>query len=210
MNLTVLALTLAIAAPQAVGTPAPQAGAAEPLALLKARTAEVKALMGQPPDDARKAALRKLVGGIVDYHALAQSSLKTHWGERTPEERIEFESLLRQLIEKSYLEQIERQPDFQVKWEGSKLIKKGARAKVKTVATAGKTSIEVEYRLVRQEPHAATRSPPVGKAGPAWIIADIAIDEVSMVRNYRKSFSRVIRKDGYPALVSKMRSKLND
>ena len=123
MNLTVLALTLAIAAPQAVGTPAPQAGAAEPLALLKARTAEVKALMGQPPDDARKAALRKLVGGIVDYHALAQSSLKKHWGERTPEERIEFESLLRQLIEKSYLEQIERQPDFQVKWEGSKLIK---------------------------------------------------------------------------------------
>ena len=166
----------------------------DPEALLQAKTAEVKALMGKPADDARKKQLRTMVAELVDYTELAKRSLKKVWDERTEPEREEFTGLLRALIEKSYLEQIENQPDFQVAWEGKRLLADGQRAVVRTVASSGETAVEIEYRLQRRE------------AG--WLAVDIAVDGVSMVRNYRRSFRRVIKKDGWQGLLDKMRRKL--
>jgi len=166
----------------------------DPEALLQAKTAEVKALMGKPADDARKKQLRTMVAELVDYTELAKRSLKKVWDERTEPEREEFTGLLRALIEKSYLEQIENQPDFQDAWEGKRLLADGQRAVVRTVASSGETAVEIEYRLQRRE------------AG--WLAVDIAVDGVSMVRNYRRSFRRVIKKDGWQGLLDKMRRKL--
>ena len=170
---------------------------ASPQAVLQAKATEVKALMGKPADDGRKARLRTLVAEVVDYTELAKASLKSRWDERTEAERAEFTELLRQLIEKSYLDNIGRQPNFTVEWKGEKLLKGGARAKVKTLARAGGTTLEIEYRLL-----ARPQSP------SGWVVADVRIDEVSMVRNYRRSFKKVIKAEGWPALLKKMRDKL--
>jgi len=40
------------------------------------------------------------------------------------------------------------------------------------------------------------------------VVADVRIDGVSMVRNYRRSFKKVIKAEGWPALLKKMREKL--
>ena len=166
----------------------------DPQAILQEKTAEVKALMGKPADEARRVALHGLVADLVDYQELARSSLRKHWDARSEPERAEFTLLLQQLIEKSYLDQVAQQPDFDVAWEGSKRMKDGARAKVSTLARAGKTAIEIEYRMVRRD--------------TGWVVADIAVDGVSMVRNYRGSFGKIIQADGWTALLEKMRAKL--
>ena len=137
------------------------------------------------------------MAGIVDYAELAQASLKGHWDGRTEPERTEFTDLLRQLVEKSYLENIERQPDFTIDWRGEELLGDGTRATVKTLATAGKITIEIEYRLLAR-PDTDT----------GWQVADLAIDEVSMVRNYRRSFNKIIKSDGWQGLIKKMQDKL--
>ncbi len=38
-----------------------------------------------------------------------------------------------------------------------------------------------------------------------WLVEDVAIDGVSIVQNYQKSFSRVIRQESYDGLLRKMR-----
>ena len=177
-----------------VGAAAPPAPEVE--ALLKDKTAAVKALMARPADAARKADLRALVRGLIDYGALARGALKRHWEGRTEPERTEFQTLLQALIERSTLEQVEQSPDFEVRWDGSKLLADGTRAKVSTLGRSGETAVEIEYRLSRQE------------AG--WRVVDLAIDGVSMVRNYRRSFSRIIKQDGWATLIAKMRKKLEE
>lgn len=173
----------------ALAAPAP-----DPEGLLKERTKAVKALMGKPADEARKTQLRELVAELVDYGELAKSSLKSQWEGRTEAERAEFTSLLRGLIEKAYLEQVEKRPDFEVEYKRKELLDDGARAVVVTLARSGETTVEVEYRMQRR--------------GEGWLAVDIVVDGVSMVRNYRRSFKKIIKKDGWTGLVDRMKKKL--
>lgn len=187
-------------APAAFRSPAAPAAASDgPLPMLQAKASEIQALMGKKADDARKKKLREMVAEVVDYTALAKASLKSRWDERTDAERMEFTELLRKLIEKSYLENVERRPDFTIAWQSERLLQDGAKAKVKSLASAGKVTIEIEYRLAAR---------PDLRSG--WQVADIVIDEVSMVRNYRRSFKKIIKNEGWPALLGKMQDKLDD
>jgi phospholipid transport system substrate-binding protein len=43
-----------------------------------------------------------------------------------------------------------------------------------------------------------------------WRVYDVSIDDVSTVRTYRTQFSKIIAKDGFPALVARMKSKIED
>ncbi len=38
-----------------------------------------------------------------------------------------------------------------------------------------------------------------------WLVHDVTIDGVSIVRNYRQSFSRVIQRESFQSLLKKMR-----
>ncbi len=190
-----LALTFAAPASDAAGTATPPTKS--PQAVLQAKAIEIKALMGKKADDVRRAKLRDIVAEVVDYTELAKASLKSQWDGRTEAERTEFTELLRGLIEKSYLDNIGRQPDFTIEWITEKLLKGGAKAKVKTLATGGKTTIEIEYRMVAH-PELAS----------GWLVADLVVDEVSMVRNYRRSFKKIIKNDGWATLIKKMKDKL--
>ena len=42
-----------------------------------------------------------------------------------------------------------------------------------------------------------------------WMVYDVITDEVSILRNYRSQFNRIIQRDSYKVLVQKMRSKLD-
>jgi phospholipid transport system substrate-binding protein len=44
--------------------------------------------------------------------------------------------------------------------------------------------------------------------GPAWRVVDVVTEGSSLVGNYKNQFHRVIQKDGYEALVRRMKDKL--
>ena len=44
--------------------------------------------------------------------------------------------------------------------------------------------------------------------GGTWKVQDFITDEVSLVGSYRGQFTKVIKKDGFPALIQKMKDKL--
>ena len=83
--------------------------------------------------------------------------------------------------------------DYTLTFEGESLT--GASAKVEAVAKTKKAEIELVFTL---EPREDKR----------WIAADVTIDEVSLVENYREQFNKTITTDGFDALISKMKKKL--
>lgn len=183
---------------------APAAAAETPTQTLKRLNDKITRLLsrktkpGTPADKKVREEVKKLVNSLLDYEELARLSLGKHWRERSEKQRAEFVALLRDLIERNYVKQLRGNLGY--KLEYGKETVNGDNAEVKTTITVTKnnrpTRIEIDYKLRRQD----------GR----WMVYDVITDDVSIVKNYRSQFNRIIKKESYDALVKKMRRKLEE
>ncbi len=147
-----------------------------------------------PLDPRGREKMKAIVGDAFDYHELSRRSLKKHWPKRTPAERKEFADLYRRLIEKSYADPKLYRKVEKIVYDGADVVNSLARVKT-TVHYKGETSAMV-YALHR--------------VGEKWLIIDMVIDDVSVVRNNRQNFYREIAKSSYGKLVEKIKNKLSE
>jgi phospholipid transport system substrate-binding protein len=141
----------------------------------------------------RRAKIRKIVNGRFDYEEMAKRSLALHWRKRTPEERKEFVPLYSDLLERTYIDKIEKYQDEEVLYVGE--LTEGQNALVKTkVITTQDVEIPISYRLY--------------KKADGWKVYDVIIEGVSLVQNYRSQFNSIIRSDSYQVLVKRLKDKV--
>lgn len=146
---------------------------------------------------------QNIIHGTFDIAELAKLSLGKHWEPRTPKERDEFIKLLTDLLEERALFAKEQSAaksksggKYFVAYKGSKDIGKD-RAFVMTRVTVPSENITINlnYKMKKKDNE--------------WMIYDIIVDEASLVDNYRYQFNSIITKHGYPDLVGRMSSKLD-
>lgn len=184
---------------------------AGPVAALAEQTAKVfleqrhtevmRTLRAAPNTNAnpqRDAQLDGLLGHLLNYEELSKRSLRDHWPELNEGQRTEFVDLLRQLVQRSYRRNMQSSLDFHVTYVSETV--NGEDVTVHTLARSKKNrrapEVAIDYALA--------------KSGAEWRVFDVVTDGVSMVGNYRSQFNRIIRKDGWPALIEKMRARLQD
>jgi len=142
--------------------------------------------------------LTRVVAQFLDFPELARLALGRHWEARSATERQEFSELLRQLIERSYLKQLRSNLNYTVRYLGEKIV--GDQAEISTsieVKRKGRSeALSIQYKMRR------------GTGG--WMVYDVITDDVSVVRNYRSQFNRIIQRQSYTALLEKLRRKLKD
>ena len=157
-----------------------------------------KAKPGSEADKKLKQKIKGAINDMLDFEELARRSLRKHWGSLTPVERAEFTRLLKDLIECNYIKQLRGNLDFKLSYGNASI--SGDQAKVLTTVKVEKkrriTEMVIEYKM--------------RKVKNRWMVYDVVTDEVSIVRNYRSQFNRIIRKKSYQALVKKMRKKLKE
>ena len=118
--------------------------------------------------------------------------LPTSWNGLSLEQRKEFIGLFSKLLENSYASKIESYRDEKIIYRDE--IVKGEYAMVKTRIQRADDKIDVDYKLKR--------------ADGQWLIYDFVIEKVSMIRNYRSQFSKIIKRDSYEVLINKLTAKL--
>lgn len=172
---------------------------ASPMTMIRTKTERVRVLLAEPTTEGtaahekKKKNLKKVLRSLLNYTELARRSLWIHWKDRSRAERREFVGILKQLIEERVLSNVSGTSEFSI--EHGEPVMKGALAAIKsTVRIPNKPEIEIEYKLK--------------KHGSKWRVYDLITDGTSLVRNYRSQFNKIIRRDGYPALVEKMKEKL--
>lgn len=205
--LTLSALCAMPASGDAAPAPAPAAAPAAapgvtPTAYVQSQAATVIGIINTPARQGSPAArervekLKGAVRGFMSFQLLAERTLGAHWQARTPAERTEFLSLLTQLIETSYaksLGKVEVKPsDYAVNYTGERI--RGERATVTGSVKVRSDAHDVELKLQR--------------TGQGWMVLDIVTDEVSLSESYSESFDRIIKRDGWPALMTRMKDKL--
>jgi phospholipid transport system substrate-binding protein len=150
-----------------------------------------------PESEAQKAAVRKLVGGFLDYRELAHRALAKHWETLTAGQRQEFVATLRELVERSYLKQVSGDPNYNIKYEKEEKAEGEAtvEATLATMARGKKVKIALIYKLIHKD---------------HWLVYDVITDEQSMLENYRAEFNKIINKDGFDVLLKRMKKKLDE
>jgi phospholipid transport system substrate-binding protein len=139
----------------------------------------------------RRKLLEKVIGARFDYREMAKRTLPARWKTLTEAEQKEFVDLFQSFLSSSYADKIEGYAGEQIQYLAERI--EGDYAEVRTTLASEKTEIPIDYRLM-------------GRAGD-WFVYDVIADGVSLVKNYRGQFDKIIRESGYPDLVEELRKK---
>ncbi|HSN81571.1 MAG TPA: ABC transporter substrate-binding protein [Polyangiales bacterium] len=173
-----------------------EAEAAKAERFIRTKHDKVRQVLRKPDTPKRAEELTELLGEFLDYERLARLSLDKQWEKQTPRERARFVSLLRQLVERQYQRNMESTLDYEVTWVGTEPIETGVKVKssAHSVSKKRQPPVTIDYSM----------SP----AGDEWKVFDIFTDDVSLVKNYKRQFRRVIADEGWDGLIGRMEKKL--
>jgi phospholipid transport system substrate-binding protein len=196
-----LLVVCALSAP-AFALAAPPIG---PMETLKSENSQVEGLLRKnvpkdsPEDKKIRNDVKQHAAQLLDYDELAQKAMDEHWSQLKPAQQKEFQTTFKEMLEKNYVKQLKTNLDYQVQYKDERLVGDD-QAVVQTVIkvkTKGKsTDAEIVYKMHR--------------VGLGWMVWDIITDEVSLLRNYRTQFHRIITEQGYDKLLEKMKNKLKE
>ncbi len=141
-----------------------------------------------------RADLRKAIFPQFDIPEMARRSLGLNWRPRTPAEQKEFVNLFTYLLEDFLSDKLKSFEDDEFIYRGE--VKDGDYAKVETmIVTKEGKKISIDYRF-----HLVDEN---------WKVYDMVIENVSLVKNYRSQFNRIITKSSYQDLVRRIRKITN-
>ena len=183
------ALVLALLSPAWAGAPTDT---------LREYTEAVQKVLDDPAlksDDRRherRAAVRKLATEAFDVQETARRALGPHWQQRTPAEREEFVQLFADLLERTYIAKIDLYGGERLKFTDERVDGDSAVVRAKVTTKQG-AEVPVEGRM--------------HKRADRWLIYDVAIENISLVANYRAQFDRIIRTSSFSELVKRLRNR---
>ncbi len=160
---------------------------------LKAREAEVRKLMpaaGQPIGPHQRRELEQALTQIVDLDQMAQRTLGDEAAKLSGRKKKEFLDAFVTRFARASGEQLDAFRSHAIRYLAEEPGDEGT-VKVPTEATVNDEPTDVVY-LMRED-----------KRG--WKIEDVVIDGVSTVDNFRRSFSRVIAKEGIDGLIARLK-----
>ena len=173
------------------------AGIDSPLRYLTLHASEVQKLLASSPGDTLPPHLREPVSEMInsafDFQELSRLTLGSHWEERTSEEREEFVSVYRGIVEKQNFDSfVKFYRDGKIKYLTEEISE--SKASVDAQIPVNRELFDITYRLHRIDDR--------------WRIYDLAIDDVSTADGNRKMYSRYLAKHSYAELVERLKSQL--
>lgn len=141
-----------------------------------------------------RADLRKAIFPQFDIPEMARRSLGLNWRPRTRKEQKEFVNLFTHLLEDFLSDKLKSFENEKFVYQGE--VKDGDYGKVETmILTKEGKKISIDYRF-----HLVDEN---------WKVYDMVIENVSLVKNYRSQFNRIIAKSSYQDLVHRIQRMTN-
>lgn len=129
-----------------------------------------------------------------DFHEMSKRVLGRSWRKLSKEERDDFVDLFTRLLQYAYIGKLEKYTDQKVLFKGQRI--RGKRAEVQTEINDGQQSVAVSYIMLLEDDQ--------------WMVYDVIIEGVSLIRNYMEQFKEILRKEKYSGLVKQIEKKVKD
>lgn len=171
-----------------------EAAPPDPIALIQSKYAEIQDVVARNPDKAAmRAGIRSVMDTFVDYRELGKRTLAGHWDRLDEKRRTEFVDEFKKMIQRTYVKRFNPNKKVEIEYHGKPERQKDGSMLVRTTVRSGRSEARVDY-LFHQR-------------GNLWWAFDVIIDDVSMVKNYRKQFHDIWKRDGFEGLMERIRKK---
>lgn len=139
--------------------------------------------------------IEEIVLPRLDSLEFGRRCLGVHWQKLTEAQRQEFIELFKELIEKAYGGMLDRYPEeVRFSYDEERIDGKFAEVYTQVENPTQNKNFSVVYRLNLKDGQ--------------WLIYDVVAENVSMVRNYRNQFSRILNRSSYEELAQALRKKI--
>ncbi len=137
----------------------------------------------------------RLIFPLVDFEAMGKLTLGKHWRRATPEQRRAFIDAYKKLLVRTYAKSLRQYANQDIIFLPNKTRIRGKYATVYSefVPGNGQPNISVVYSLRLKDGQ--------------WKAYDVTIDGLSLVKNYRTSFSKEIAAKGLDALIRRLQKE---
>lgn len=162
-------------------------------ALLRARDAEIKALVGPSGDvpAAQRDKLRDVVNGVIDFEAMSRQALGAFWTELSAAQQASFAEVFGAVVRAQSLADLDL---YRARVTYGDVDVDGETAVAHTTARSGGVDAAVDYALALRDGD--------------WVVTDIVIDGTSTVEGYATSFQRVMKRQGTEAGYERLMTSL--
>lgn len=150
-----------------------------------------ESLKGDEKKEERRAKIMSEIQKSFDFKEMSRRVLGKTWRDIDEAERENFTVIMTKLLENVYVGKLENYSGGAVEYAGEKI--KGSRAQVTTIVEDGGVKLPVHYIMQKND--------------PKWMVYDINIEGVSLIRNYQQQFKSILRKDKYEGLVKTLVEK---
>jgi phospholipid transport system substrate-binding protein len=140
----------------------------------------------------RRDQLTQILASRFDFAEMAKRSLGANWQKGSAAEQQQFVRLFTNLLENSYIGQIEAYSGEKINYGRESVDQNQADVETKIVTKKGE-EVSVNYKLKAD--------------GGNWKVYDVVIENVSLVNNFRNQFNRMLAKGSFADLITQLETK---
>jgi phospholipid transport system substrate-binding protein len=152
---------------------------------------EDDSLKGAAQKTERRRLIMKEISSAFDFREMSKRVLGRTWNTINSEQQDYFVTQMTKLLENVYVGKLETYTGEKVEFVEERI--KGNRAQVTTLIEDQSVKIPVYYIMQ--------------KTGSKWMVYDINIEGVSLIRNYMEQFRSILRKNEYEGLIKIIEEK---
>ncbi|MEJ2135575.1 MAG: ABC transporter substrate-binding protein [Desulfofustis sp.] len=150
-----------------------------------------EALKGDAQREPRRSKIMEIIARGFDFREMSRRVLGKTWDDLSEEQRDYFVSQFTKLLENVYIGKLETYGGQTVDFVAERI--KGKRAQVTTLVPYEDSKIPIHYIMQRELDN--------------WMVYDINIEGVSLVRNYMEQFRTILQKEQYDGLIKIIEEK---
>jgi phospholipid transport system substrate-binding protein len=139
----------------------------------------------------RRAKIMAAISDRFDFREMSKRVLGQTWHDLSDSEKDHFVTQVTKLLENVYIGKLESYGGRDVEFVAERI--KGKRAQVTTLVPYEGSKIPIHYIMQREQDE--------------WMVYDINIEGVSLVRNYMEQFSSILREQKYQGLIKVIEEK---
>jgi phospholipid transport system substrate-binding protein len=151
------------------------------------------ALKAETSKEAKKERIWDLVNDIFDYKELSRRTLGRSWKKLTPEQQKEFTELFSLLLGSVYMDRVLAYEDEKVVFNKENMLS-DTKAEVQSEIVTQTGTIPINYRMLLKDDQ--------------WKVYDVTVEGVSLVKNYRSQFRKILTNKPPEELLEILRKKV--
>jgi len=148
-------------------------------------------LKGPAKRAARQQKLRTVADGFFDWRELSRRAAAESWKKFTPKQQDDFVVSFSELLQKTYVRKLEKYNNEKVEYLGEQIAEN--QAFLKTQVVMKDKSIPINYVMIKHS---------------QWMVYDVVVEGVSLVKNYRTQFAKILSKETPDALIQRIKDKI--